>query len=55
MKLYGVTTSHGFRFPARIGATRQASVDLDTSGIRGIAVAYVQAFASGPITYIPVG
>jgi hypothetical protein len=55
MKLYGVTRSHGFTFPARIVSTRASTVDFDASGIRGIAVAYEQAFAFGPLAWVRVG
>jgi hypothetical protein len=52
MWLYGVTKSHGFTFPARIGSTQTSPVDVDPSGIEGVAVAYEQAFAFGPFSWV---
>jgi hypothetical protein len=55
IRLYGVTRSRGFTFPARIGSAQTSPTDFDTSGIRGIAVAYEQAFAFGPFAWVSVG
>jgi hypothetical protein len=55
MKLYSVTRSRGFTFPVQITSTQESAVDLDTSGgVRGVGVAYVQAFAFGPLAWVPV-